>query len=289
MKWIPVLAAILILLTSCSAPRPQATASPIAILPPDPTRVATFYPAGAPSSTAANMPNPASTFCEEQGNRLEIRTAADGNQNGVCIFPDGSECDEWTYFRGECGPSILAVSPSALKALHTAMPIDPADYQGWWIYTHHDYNFSIMLPDGWIVNEVTSNDPLMNGHMLTLGGQVATGGTESIRMTFRRTGEAIPLWPTGVGPGEFIEQGTLDVAGEPVRRVLLVCPSLTNPDGEVTSIWYQGAEEGQPNIVRGNLEFGFIFHTESHCEPGYSLTGKVQRLGEMIIASLRIR
>jgi putative hemolysin len=51
----------------------------------------------------ANMPNPASVYCTQQGNKLEIRTAADGSQNGMCIFPDGSTCDEWVYFRGECG------------------------------------------------------------------------------------------------------------------------------------------------------------------------------------------
>jgi len=52
-----------------------------------------------------NMPNPASFYCKEQGNKLEIRTAADGSQNGICVFPDGSTCDEWAYFRGECGPT----------------------------------------------------------------------------------------------------------------------------------------------------------------------------------------
>jgi putative hemolysin len=51
-----------------------------------------------------NMPNPASVFCEEKGYKLEIRTAADGSQQGFCVFPDGSECDEWAFFRGECGP-----------------------------------------------------------------------------------------------------------------------------------------------------------------------------------------
>ena len=51
------------------------------------------------------MPNPASVYCEQNGNTLEIRTAADGSQSGVCIFPDGSTCDEWAYFRGECGPA----------------------------------------------------------------------------------------------------------------------------------------------------------------------------------------
>ena len=31
----------------------------------------------------ANMPNPASVYCEEQGNKLEIITAEDGSQSGV--------------------------------------------------------------------------------------------------------------------------------------------------------------------------------------------------------------
>ena len=50
-----------------------------------------------------NMPNPASVYCTQNGNKLEIRTAADGSQSGICVFPDGSTCDEWAYFRGECG------------------------------------------------------------------------------------------------------------------------------------------------------------------------------------------
>lgn len=48
--------------------------------------------------------NPASVHCEEQGYNLEIRTDPDGSQYGVCIFPDGSECEEWAYYRGECKP-----------------------------------------------------------------------------------------------------------------------------------------------------------------------------------------
>ncbi|HNS51744.1 MAG TPA: DUF333 domain-containing protein [Anaerolineae bacterium] len=51
-----------------------------------------------------NMPNPASVFCEEQGGKVEVRTAADGSQQGFCLLPDGTECDEWAYYRSECGP-----------------------------------------------------------------------------------------------------------------------------------------------------------------------------------------
>jgi len=53
----------------------------------------------------AGLPNPASVYCQEQGYTLEIRTAEDGSQSGLCHFPDGSECDEWAYFRGECAPA----------------------------------------------------------------------------------------------------------------------------------------------------------------------------------------
>ena len=52
----------------------------------------------------SQLPNPASVYCEEQGGTVEIRTEADGGQYGVCIFSDGSECDEWAFFRGECQP-----------------------------------------------------------------------------------------------------------------------------------------------------------------------------------------
>ncbi len=49
--------------------------------------------------------NPASSYCEQQGNKVEIKTADDGSQTGDCVFPDGSRCDEWAYFRGECAPA----------------------------------------------------------------------------------------------------------------------------------------------------------------------------------------
>jgi putative hemolysin len=50
------------------------------------------------------LPNPASVFCEENGGTLEIREDETGGQFGVCVFDDGSECEEWKYFRGECEP-----------------------------------------------------------------------------------------------------------------------------------------------------------------------------------------
>lgn len=50
------------------------------------------------------MANPASVNCINNGGKLEIVTAADGSQSGICTFADGSSCEEWAYFRGECPP-----------------------------------------------------------------------------------------------------------------------------------------------------------------------------------------
>jgi putative hemolysin len=49
----------------------------------------------------AGLPNPASVFCEEQGGTVEIRDES-GGQVGFCVFPDGNECEEWAFYRGEC-------------------------------------------------------------------------------------------------------------------------------------------------------------------------------------------
>lgn len=49
------------------------------------------------------MPNPASVYCKAQGYDLEIRTdPKTGGEVGYCIFPDGSSCEEWAFYKGEC-------------------------------------------------------------------------------------------------------------------------------------------------------------------------------------------
>ena len=48
------------------------------------------------------MPNPASVNCEEEGGTSEIRYQADGGEYGLCVFEDGTACDEWALSRDEC-------------------------------------------------------------------------------------------------------------------------------------------------------------------------------------------
>lgn len=76
-------------------------------------RVQTLEPTTTDTPPVA-MPNPASVYCMRNGNKLEIRTAADGSQYGICVFPDDSTCDEWAYYRGECG---LATQKSPTPAM----------------------------------------------------------------------------------------------------------------------------------------------------------------------------
>jgi len=85
----------LLVLSACSTKTPQ---------PPTPTATAT--------QGTINMINLASAYCEEQGFKLEIRTAQDGSQYGVCKFKGNSECEEWAYYRNECKPGDMDVAPA---------------------------------------------------------------------------------------------------------------------------------------------------------------------------------
>jgi len=92
MKKIITFTIILMTLTACSVFQVQTLESAGTVMPP-------------------NMPNPASVYCKQNGNQIEIQTAADGSQSSECVFPDGSTCDEWAYFRGECGPAASGGGP----------------------------------------------------------------------------------------------------------------------------------------------------------------------------------
>jgi putative hemolysin len=65
------------------------------------------------SGATPEVPNPASDFCLEQGYQYEIRPE-EGAQVGYCLFPDGTECEQWAFYRSECGPA--ATEPGASLA-----------------------------------------------------------------------------------------------------------------------------------------------------------------------------
>lgn len=111
------------------------------------------------------MPNPASVFCEQQGDSVEIRTAEDGSQTGWCIFPDGSECDEWAFYRGECQPASAAITPEP-----TAEDAPEFASDGCRIYRSEEFGYSFHYPaDAQIVD---NDDPL---HGVSVVGPTVNG------------------------------------------------------------------------------------------------------------------
>lgn len=97
-KYVLAFIMLLTLISSgCSLPNDTNTSSPN--IPPKPSQMA----------------NPASVYCTEHGGRLEIVTDASGWQTGRCTLADGTVCDEWAYFRGEC-PKQLAQETTTYKS-----------------------------------------------------------------------------------------------------------------------------------------------------------------------------
>lgn len=49
------------------------------------------------------LANPAAVYCLEHGGSLQPQQNQGGSYSN-CVFADGSYCEEWAYFRGECQP-----------------------------------------------------------------------------------------------------------------------------------------------------------------------------------------
>ena len=83
-----ILVAILILiLPACSLFRAELTPTP--------------FIENEASDAFIGIPNPASFYCQEMGYELELRDTENGTE-GICIFPDGKECEEWEFLAGGC-------------------------------------------------------------------------------------------------------------------------------------------------------------------------------------------
>ena len=56
---------------------------------------------GGQGSPGVSLPNPSSKYCSDNGGKLAIIKETAG-ELGICKFNDGSVCEEWQFFRGEC-------------------------------------------------------------------------------------------------------------------------------------------------------------------------------------------
>jgi len=77
-------------------------------------------------SDPIGLANPASVHCHDAGGTLAIRSDADGNQLGICVFEDGSECEEWAFFRGECLPETESVAKTPVVGWYGSVVTPPA-------------------------------------------------------------------------------------------------------------------------------------------------------------------
>ena len=123
----------------------------------------------------ANMPNPASVNCEQNDGKLDLRQDASGGVAGVCVFPDGSECDEWAYFRGECKPGNTLVTPEPTATpLVTAEPLPTAAAEfasdGCRIYRNQELGYSFHYPAD---AQITTNDEPLKS--ISIAGSVVAG------------------------------------------------------------------------------------------------------------------
>ena len=165
----------LMVLTACTALQLQATTEPAATDMPQ-----------------VSMPNPASVYCEQKGNKLEIHTATDGSQSGICVFPDGSTCDEWVYYRGECGPA-------AQESLTPAMTVEEQASGG-----YMQAGTSEEIADWWGVIKSTESGAQYDDYFERQGlGQIIYFGIDSMDPavksqieTVRDSGKVVHLYGT---------------------------------------------------------------------------------------------
>ncbi len=261
--------------------------------------LASCSPAQTTSTPVPNMPNPAAVYCEQHSGKLEIVTSADGSQSGLCLFPDGSTCDEWAFFRGECKPgdslamSGLAVSPTPRPASPTAVSVSTATSapaptslpplaidETWATYTNGKYGFSVRYPADWKLNEITGSVNTMSGHAVHL--LHPTDPTVRLIIAFKRVGEDQLITPTGIGSGELITRGEVSLLGQQLERMVLV------DLGKDMAVYY-----GWPRPATTGGDLVFWLALDCACSAGdpavNGLTRETEQIADAVVGSITLK
>ena len=92
--------------------------------------------------TEAAIPNPASKNCLDKGGKLEMREETAGTL-GICKFSDGTECEEWKFYRNECrkGQTTKADTSHSYEGLISRKGNDYV------FKTNSGIEYSLKLPD----------------------------------------------------------------------------------------------------------------------------------------------
>ncbi|MDY0019299.1 MAG: DUF333 domain-containing protein [Anaerolineae bacterium] len=143
----------------------------------------------------SELANPASVYCEDQGYALEIRTDEAGGQFGVCIFPNGTECEEWAFFRGTCNSEQAEqtavdvsplMSPVAAPEPPSAAPETVLAVEGW-------KGILISNPAG---AQFDDTFQLTDGSNTQVGIAATDPALEQQLASLRDTGTVISVWGT---------------------------------------------------------------------------------------------
>lgn len=89
----------------------------------DLTKIWTYNNVNNINTNTTTLTNPASVYCANHGGTLQMKTGPAG-QYGMCTFSNGSQCEEWQYFRGQCNPAQTPTMNSTSMnstSMHTPM------------------------------------------------------------------------------------------------------------------------------------------------------------------------
>ena len=218
-KWLALTSLITIAMAACSSQALQPSVSPTSVktLPtqvqPTPTGAASV--AASPEPKSGQIANPASKYCIEKGGKLDIRKDAAGNEFGMCVFPNGRECEEWALMRGQCSAEVPADKGANLAS-----------------YASKTYGFSLTYPNTWSLADQAAN-----------GDQPAqiklTRGNNQMIIQVKRASERLAFGAVAPQGGEIFQLGVLTVLGQkvPVQVVRL--------EGNIKSC---GASFATPNL-----------------------------------------
>ncbi|HSQ27855.1 MAG TPA: DUF333 domain-containing protein [Anaerolineales bacterium] len=191
----------------------------------------------------ANLANPASQHCEQNGGTIQIRSDSAGGQYGVCVFADGTQCEEWAFYRGECSPGNAA-PPGGTGNQHT--------------YTNSTLGFSLDAPAGWTVWEAPNMVQFQyQAYTLYIGYWPANQNPPQLR--------------TGMPAGDLKDAGQFNMAGSLFqKRYLVQQGNVRMVDfghglsfGPIQlSIWLDGPQ-GQGNNQAGEIPAEIIAQAEA--------------------------
>lgn len=140
--------------------------------------------------------NPAADYCASHGGRYVGRTDSGGSSYGVCQFPDGSECEEWAFYRGQCAkgevyPSSGAKSVPVSVHLQSLDPTQSIDSESFVEAQEPSrlLNYGIVMGVSALVGFMAVAQKSKKGANRLLGAGVGAGvGALLLAMTWPKTG-----------------------------------------------------------------------------------------------------